>query len=79
MLELSTDSGEFQWVSPRGYLTILLLLASFSHCDKGGHWIKIWIQSPDLHFLFHIVDLLYPMIFQWILAKNCLLYLNNFF
>ena len=25
-------------------------------------------MGPDLHFLFHIVDSLYPMIFQWILA-----------
>ena len=31
MLELSADSGEFQWVSAWGYLTVLLLLVSYPH------------------------------------------------
>ena len=70
MLDLRADSGEFQWVSPRGYLTILLLLVfhivESKLRKKGGHEIKIWVQTCI--FIFHIVDSLYPMIFQWILV-----------
>ena len=45
MLELSAYSGEFQWVSAWGYLTVLLLLASYPYCGIEDNVTMVVMRS----------------------------------